>query len=211
MSRIILFAQQKGGAGKTMLLTQVATALAARDLAVAIVDLDPQRSAAEWFEARTARLGDSGGLTLLESANWRASADIQKAAKDADIVLIDSPGTAEVLKRVALKAADFCVVPCQPSAADVWACRHTLALIEGAGIDHKVLLNRVPPRSNAADAAAAELAGLGAPVMEASVGSRSAFAEAFMQGAGVTETARRSKAATEIEALLAELATPLGL
>ena len=211
MSRIVLFAQQKGGAGKTMLLTQVAAALAARDRAVAIVDLDPQRSAAEWHEVRVARLGDGGGTALVESANWRASADIQKAAKDADIVLIDSPGTAEVLKRVALKAADFCVVPCQPSAADVWACRQTLEMIEEAGIDHKVLLNRVPPRSNAADAAAAELAGLGAPVLDASIGSRSAFAEAFMQGAGVTETARRSKAAAEIDALLAELSDPLGL
>ena len=69
----------------------------------------------------------------------------------------------------------------------------------------------MPPRSNAADAAAAELAGLGAPVMNTSVGSRSAFAEAFMQGAGVTETAKRSKATTEIESIVNELSGPFGL
>lgn len=211
MSRIILFAQQKGGAGKTMLLTQVAAAIAGEGHAVALVDLDPQRSACEWFETRSARLGNGGGISLIESANWRASSDIRKAAKEADLVFIDSPGTAEVLKRVALKAADFCVVPCQPSAADVWACRGTLGLVEEAGIDHRVVLNRVPPRSNAADAAVAELAGMGAPLIEAAIGTRSAFAEAFMKGAGVTEAAGRSKAAEEVRTLIAELSPMLAL
>ena len=212
MSQIVLFAQQKGGAGKTMLLTQVAVSLAGRGRQVAIIDLDPQRSASEWHELRVNRLGeDAGGISLIESTNWRASADIHKGARKASIVLVDSPGTAEVLKRVALKAANFCVVPCQPSAADVWACRTTLQLIEEAGIQHKVLLNRVPPRSNAADAAVAELAGFGAPVIDATVGTRSAFVEAFMTGAGVTETARKSKAAAEIEAVVKELKKPLGL
>lgn len=209
MSKIILFAQQKGGAGKTMLLTQVAAAMAGKGKAVALVDLDPQRSACEWFETRVAKRGSGDGISLIESANWRASSDIRKAAKTADLVFIDSPGTAEVLKRVALKAADFCVVPCQPSAADVWACRQTLQLIEEAGIDHQVLLNRVPPRSNAADAAVAELAGIGAPVMDVTVGTRSAFADAFMSGAGVTEKSRTSKAAAEIDAVIDALSDKL--
>ena len=203
MGKVILFAQQKGGAGKTMLLTQMAVALAASGRQVAIIDLDPQRSAAEWYEVRE-KSGRSGA-TLIESANWRAAADIQTSAREADLTLIDSPGTAEVLRRVALRAADHCIVPCQPSAADVWACRHTLELIEGEGKPHTVVLNRVPPRSNAADAAAAELAGMGAPVATTSLGSRSAFAEAFMSGAGVTEIAARTKAATEVNALIAEL------
>ncbi|MEM9140277.1 MAG: ParA family protein, partial [Pseudomonadota bacterium] len=133
------------------------------------------------------------------------SSDIKKAAKAADLALIDSPGTAEVLSRVALRSADFCVVPCQPSAADVWACRQTLGLIEKNGMDHRVVLNRVPPRSNAADAAIAELATLGAPVIDATVGTRSAFTDAFMKGMGVTETAPRSKAAAEVEGLITAL------
>ena len=203
MGQIILFAQQKGGAGKTMLLTQIAVAVAAQGRAVAIVDLDPQRSAAEWHEARIR--GGHDGPSLVESANWRAASDIQKAARASELTLIDSPGTAEVLRRVALRAADFCIVPCQPSAADVWASRQTLEIIEREGVRHLVVLNRVPPRSNAADAATAELAGLGAPVAETALGSRAAFAEAFMAGAGVTETAPRSKAAAEIQALVAEL------
>lgn len=205
MSRIVLFAQQKGGAGKTMLLTQIAVAEAKAGRTVAIVDLDPQRSASEWHEARIDRLGGDGGVELFESANWRASGDIRRAAKAADLTLIDSPGTAEVLRRVALRSADFCVVPCQPSAADVWACRQTLELLEKEQMDHRVVLNRVPPRSNAADAAAAELAQMGAPVIEPGVGARSVFTEAFMKGLGVTELSKRSKAAQEIHAVIESL------
>ncbi len=206
MGQVILFAQQKGGAGKTMLLTQIAVALAAAGRSVSIIDLDPQRSAAEWHKLRGT--ADLPGPALIESANWRAASDIQSSAREADLTLIDSPGTAEVLRRVALRAADHCIVPCQPSAADVWASRQTLELIEAEGKPHNVVLNRVPPRSNAADAAAAELATLGAPVAAASLGSRAAFAEAFMAGRGVTETATRSKAAAEVRALINELALP---
>lgn len=208
MGKVVLFAQQKGGAGKTMLLTQLAPAWAAAGRSVAIVDLDPQRSATEWHHVR--RASGRAGIELVESANWRAASDIERAGRAHDLTLIDSPGTAEVLRRVALRAADFCVVPCQPSAADVWSSRLTLEMIEAQGTPHLAVLNRVPPRSNVADAAAAELAQLGAPVAEATLGSRSAFAEAFMAGTGVTERAPRSKAAEEIRALASEIETALG-
>ena len=211
MGRIILFAQQKGGAGKTTLLTQVAAKVAGGGATVSIVDLDPQRSASEWHAARVKRRGGDADITLVESANWRAASDIQRAGKASDLTLIDSPGTAEVLRRVALRVADFCVIPCQPSAADVWACRHTLEIIEGEGVEHCVVLNRVPPRSNAADAAIADLASMGAPVIDPTVGTRAAFTDAFMRGAGVTETARRSKAAQEITALTDALSAAFGV
>lgn len=204
MGQIILFAQQKGGAGKTMLLTQLAAHWAGQGRRTAIVDLDPQRTASEWHALRPSGRGRVP-VGLFESANWRAAADIRKAAGGADLVMIDSPGTAEVLRRVALRAASFCIVPCQPSAADVWACRTTVGLIAAEGVAHRVVLNRVPPRSRAADAAAAELAQSGAPVAETTIGARSAFAEAFMAGLGVTEFAPRSRASAEIRALADEL------
>jgi cellulose biosynthesis protein BcsQ len=68
----------------------------------------------------------------------------------------------------------------------------------------------VPPRGRAAEAAAAALLEAGAPVLGPRIGARAAFADAFMLGAGVTETARRSKAAGEIVALAAALESALG-
>ena len=78
------------------------------------------------------------------------------------------------------------------------------------GILHGVVLNRMPPRGRAAEAAVAELAASGAPLLAPRIGSRAAFADAFMQGAGVTETARTSKAAAEIAALAEALEAALG-
>ncbi|MEM6662778.1 MAG: AAA family ATPase [Pseudomonadota bacterium] len=205
MGHKVLFAQQKGGAGKTMLLTQIAAALAASGQAVTIVDLDPQGTATQWCKERDRLNPDLPPIALQESANWRAGMDIQNAADASDWALIDSPGTADVLKRVLIRNADFCVIPCQPSAADVWACRATLETIEEVGVNHLVVLNRVPPRSRSADIASAELAALGAPVMEATLGARTAFADTFMAGTGAGERKARTKAAEEIRDVLASL------
>ncbi len=88
---------------------------------------------------------------------------------------------------------------------DVWATAATLEMTAKEKLPHAVVLNRFPPRGRAAEAAAAALAATGAPVLAPRIGTRAAFAAAFMQGAGVTETARNSKAAQEIAALAAAL------
>ncbi len=92
MGKVVLFVQQKGGAGKTRLLTQLAAHFAGLGAAtgarVALIDLDPQRSTAAWFAERRKRGrvagGDAAGMDLLESAEWRAGSDIRDAARAAD-------------------------------------------------------------------------------------------------------------------------------
>ena len=213
MGKTVLFVQQKGGAGKTMLLTQLAvyysglaTGSGAR---VTLIDLDPQRSTAAWFAERRKRQGGAAGMDLLESADWRAGSDIRDAARKADWVFVDAPGSADVLGRGAMREADFALIPCQPAIADVWATAATLEMAAKEKLRHAVILNRFPPRGRAAEAATAALLEAGAPVLASRIGARAAFAEAFMQGAGVTETARTSKAADEIAALAAALEAAL--
>lgn len=202
MGHVILLAQQKGGAGKTTLLTQLAAERAAAGASVAILDLDPQRSTTGWFRERVARRGGGGGIALLESAEWRARGDIEQAAKNADWVFVDAPGSADTLGRIAMRAADLALIPCQPSMADVWASEATLEMARREKVAHAVALNRVPARGRAADEAAARLAASGAPILAARLGQRSAFVEAFMRGAGVGELAGATKAAAEVAALM---------
>jgi chromosome partitioning protein len=209
MGKAILFVQQKGGAGKSTLLTQLAVHRALAGARVALIDLDPQRSTADWFAERRGRLGDDAGLELVEGAEWRASSDIRDAARTADWVFIDAPGAAGILGGGAMRAADFALIPCQPSMPDVWATRATLEMAKKERLHHAVVLNRFPPRGRAAQAAALALAATGAPVLDARIGARSAFADAFMRGAGVTETVPGSKAAHEIAALDAALEAAL--
>ena len=207
MGKTVLFVQQKGGAGKTMLLTQLAAHYAGLGASVALIDLDPQRSTAAWFAERAA---GASAMDLLESAEWRAGSDIRDAARAADWVFVDAPGSADVLGRGAMRAADFALIPCQPAMVDVWATAATLEMAAKEKLPHAVVLNRFPPRGRAAEAAAAALVASGAPVLAPRIGTRAAFADAFMRGAGVTETARNSKAAQEITALAAALEAALG-
>ena len=65
MGKTVLFVQQKGGAGKTMLLTQLAALYAGNGASVALIDLDPQRSTANWVAQRRIRLGSAGGIDLI--------------------------------------------------------------------------------------------------------------------------------------------------
>ncbi len=208
MGKVILFAQQKGGAGKTMLLTQLAAHHAAAGARIVLIDLDPQRTTAAWHAER-GRRGRAGRMALVESADWRARTDIRDAARDSDLVFVDAPGSADTLGRGAMRAADFALIPCQPAMADVWASTATLEMARREGVAHAVALNRVPPRGRAAEAAVAALIEAGAPVLEPRIGSRAAFAEAFARGAGVTETAPSSKAAAELAALAAAVAAAL--
>lgn len=210
MGRIVLLAQQKGGAGKTTLLTQLAAFHAGLGRRVAILDLDPQRSATGWFRARVDRLGDGGGIELAEGAEWRAASDMRDRARRTDLVLVDAPGSADVLGKGAMRAADFALIPCQPSMVDLWASAATLKMAVAAAVRHALVLNRMPPRGRAAEAVLQTMEQSGHPVLEARIGARAAFVEAFMAGAGVTEIAPRSKAAAEVEALAAALDTAAG-
>ena len=64
----ILVANPKGGSGKTTLATHVAGWLAGKRQQVALQDLDPQRSSAEWL-ARRAGLGSVEASDALDRAH----------------------------------------------------------------------------------------------------------------------------------------------
>ncbi|MFN3262407.1 MAG: division plane positioning ATPase MipZ [Pikeienuella sp.] len=208
MAKVLTFAQQKGGAGKTTLLAQVAVALLGSHRP-ALIDLDPQRTLTGWMDERIRRTGEAG-MDLTESSEWRVGADISKAARDADLIFIDCPGVADVMLNRVLRETDLVIVPAQPSAPDVWATRATLRMAAKQGTDARVVLNRVPPRGSVIEEMAAQLEAEGADLLPERIGNRVAFAAAFAAGAGVTETAKGSRAAEEIEALAASILRILG-
>lgn len=207
MANIITFAQQKGGAGKTTLLTQLAAHLVANKR-VALIDLDPQKTLTGWMDERIRRTGDAD-MDLIESSEWRIGVDLKKAARDADVILIDCPGTADMMLGKVMRETDIVVVPAQPSAPDVWATRATVRMAMKEGADAYVVLNRVPPRGGAVEEFAAKLVDEGADLLSERLGNRVAFSAAFGKGAGVTETAKSSKAAEEIAALAKAIAKKL--
>lgn len=203
---VITIAQQKGGAGKTTLAAHLALAWAS-DRRVAVIDIDPQGSLAAWFGLRQqARRGDRAAvIDVAAVGGWRVAAEIERQARDHDIILIDSPPHAETEARIAVRAAHLVLIPVQPSPMDVWATRPTLDLARNEKVPVLLVLNRVPSRANLTAAMITQIDGLNAAVAEARIGNRVALAAALAEGKGIHEAAPSSIAAQEIAALAIEV------
>ena len=145
MALVITVAQQKGGAGKTTLVVQLATSFREQGRAVAIVDIDPQASLTGWARVREHEARQAPELRFSMVGGWRVAVELDRLRRDSQVILVDTPPHAETDAKVAIRAADLVVVPCQPSAADLWATRTTIDLALRVGRRAALVLNRVPP------------------------------------------------------------------
>lgn len=212
MARILTVAQQKGGAGKTTLAAHLAVAIAETGRTVAVVDIDPQASLSSWWEMRE-ELGlpapsngkGKGGLSVHRITGWRTANEVEKLARDHDVVVVDSPPHAETEAKIAVRIADLVLVPLQPSPMDFWATQATLDLAKSEKTPALLVLNRVPPRASLTEAMAAKIGEMGAKVAKAQIGNRVALAASLLEGKGVSEYQKRGTAAAEIRALAAEV------
>ncbi|CAN5726492.1 ParA family partition ATPase [soil metagenome] len=200
MGRIITFAQQKGGAGKTTILAHLAVSWAEAGRKVALVDLDPQRSLTRWAGLRADR-----ALALVETRDYRAAPDLCTAARAHDLVLVDCPGAASTLLEAAVREAALVLAPCQPSIMDAWATQTICETAARLKTPVRIILNRIPPRSATIEDVLTALGPHAARLLDCCLGNRVAFAQAFITGRTAPELARRSTAAEETEALRAEI------
>ncbi len=204
-SKVIAVAQQKGGAGKTSVAAHLATALVSAGKSVALVDVDPQESLTAWHSLRVDQHGDEAAFDFSTCEGWKAPAQIAQMRRNNDFVVIDTPPHAETAARQAVREADMVLVPLQLSPMDVWAMRETLDLVDREKTGFLLVLNRVPPRAKTADELRAQLKKEKLPVAKATLGNRVAFASSLMQGLGITEAARTSRAGQEMAALAKEI------
>lgn len=202
---IITVAQQKGGAGKTTALVQVATALAGAGRKVAVVDIDPQGTLTEFMRLREHEAQGAPALRFAMIGGWRLGSELDRLRREADVILIDTPPHAESEAKVAIRAADLVLVPLQPSPADLWASRATLQIAAKEARAVAVLLNRVPPRGRAVDDALAAIGREGWPLLDARLGNRQSFVASFAKGLGAVEAEPKSAPALEVMGLVKEL------
>ena len=206
MAVVITVAQQKGGAGKTMLAANLAATLAASK-SVVVLDIDPQHSLARWHGLRP---GTATPITLSDVAGWRLAGELERLRRSFDVVLVDTPPVIDSDARRAIRGADLVVVPLQPSPPDLWAAEGTLKLAAEEKRPSCLVLNRVPSAGRLLTAMEAELQARGLTVLPATLGNRVAYAQAFADGLGVTEQVPRSAATAEVRALVAALLAVIG-
>ena len=204
MAMVITVAQQKGGAGKTTLAANLATALASSKR-VAVLDIDPQQSLSRWHAIRAARTPTPATLGFSNLAGWRLAAELDRLKREHDVVLVDSPPQIDADARRAVRGADLVLVPVQPSPPDLWAAEGTLKLAAEEKRPACLILNRLPATGKLRETMLATLKTHGTTLLPASLGNRTAYAQAFAEGLGVTEAWPRSVAATEMRSVVAAL------
>lgn len=199
MALVITIAQQKGGAGKTMLAANLAASWAASHR-VALLDIDPQRSLKRWHALRSAH-GRGTPIAFSDVSGWRLPTELDRLQREADIILIDTPPQIDADATRAIRAASLVLIPIQPSPPDLWAAEGTLVLAAAERRRVALLLNRAPAKSRLRTAIENEIAGRRLQLLAPALGNRTAYAQAFAQGMGVSETAPRTAAGVEFAAL----------
>ena len=199
MALIITIAQQKGGAGKTMIAANLAVCWAGAHR-VALLDIDPQRSLTRWHTLREARPG-LRTLQFSDVSGWRIRGELERLSREADIVVIDTPPQVEADAVRAIRAADLVVIPLQPSPPDFWAAEGTLKLAATERRRVAIALNRAPAKSRLRTAIEAEVAAQGITLLPVALGNRAAYAQAFAAGMSVVEGSRPGVAGAEMAAL----------
>jgi chromosome partitioning protein len=188
---------QKGGAGKTTVVINLAGAAEALGWRAVVVDLDPQASAKGWHDHRQHE------APIVISAQASRLGDVLTTARShgADLCIIDTPPQSETAALTAACAADLILIPCRPSILDLRAISSSVDLVQIAKRPALIVLNATPPRGSLAAQAEEAIRPYGIPVAEAHIGQRAAFVHSLTAGQTVAEYEPHGAAASEIRAL----------
>jgi len=197
---------QKGGTGKTTIALHLAVAAEHAGQAAAVIDLDPQASAAGWKDSRA---GETPVVVSVPAARLSQALQVAEEAGAAMTVIDSAPHSSDVALAAA-EAADLILIPCRPGILDLRAIATTARIAKLAGKSAYVVLNTMPPRApNVLADAKAAVAVHGLAVAPISIQQRAAYAHALTAGQTAPEYEPGGKAAEEIAQLYAWLQTAL--
>lgn len=145
---VVVFANPKGGVGKSTTSLVLGTTLAAMGVATSIVDADPRQLLRRWGEQSNTEnpvtiIGSSDEDTILSTIDDRAQED--------QVVIVDLEGTASRLTSYAISRADLVIVPMQATAPDADGASEVMSMMRQEErafrrkIDARIMFNRTNP------------------------------------------------------------------
>jgi chromosome partitioning protein len=193
--KVIAVLNQKGGSGKTTIATHLARALQLDGADVLLVVSDPQGSARDWAAVR-----DDQPVPVVGIDRPTIERDLKSVARK-DYVVIDG----------APQAADFVLIPVQPSPYDIWATADLVELVKqrievtDGKLQAAFVVSRAIKGTRIGGEVAEALADYGLPILDARITQRVSYPVTAAAGTTVLETEPDGDAAAEVRALAAEI------
>ena len=171
-----------------------------------LVDSDKQGSARDW-----SAVDESNPVTVIGLDRPTLDRDL-KNISDKDFVVIDGSPQATDLAVSAIKAADFVLIPVQPSPYDIWATSDLVDLVKQRieMTDNKLksafVVSRAIKNTRIGGEVSEVLTEYGLPVLDAKIVQRIAYPNSAAIGKTVFETeSKNSDAVAEMNALATEV------
>lgn len=195
--RVIVFASQKGGSGKTTLSGHIAVEAERQGAGpVALIDTDPQGSLAKWWNVRK-----DPAPAFIQSVFSNIFYDLDSARNEGfRLVVIDTPPAVTRAISEVVNFADLVVAPVRPSPHDLRAVGPTVDIAEARGKPLVFVVNAATPRARITSEAAIALSQHGT-VAPPTIHHRVDFAASMIDGRTVMEIDPVCKSAQEISAL----------
>ncbi len=203
--RVMAFASQKGGSGKTTLAGHIAVqAERAGAGPVAIIDTDPQGSLSAWWNSR-----EADTPLFAQTFISRLDEDIARMREmGIELLIFDTPPAITATIEQVVRLCDLVVIPTRPSPHDLRAVGATVDLCEKLERPLVFVLNGATQRARITAEAAIALsqAGTVAPV---TIHHRTEFAASMIDGRTVMEISCNPRSVEEVEELWDYLADRL--
>jgi chromosome partitioning protein len=210
--RVLAFASQKSGAGKTTLAGHIAVqAQRAGTKPVVLVDVDPDASLTDWFALREE---DDEPLKVARSNLKDLPGKLQQLRADGvELVVIDTPPTLHQAIDESIIAADLVAIPTRPCAHDLAAAGATVEAVQRHGKPFVFVVNGTEPEGELGPDVVMALAQHGS-IATVSIPRSVAMLETMVDGRTVMELPDNPAPASEVAKLwdyLAKRLTKSGL
>jgi chromosome partitioning protein len=194
--KIIAIISQKGGAAKTTLATHLAVEAIRDGKNAAIVDLDPQVSAAKWKDIRKS----STPIVLSAQAARLKEVFAQAQEAQVDLLFLDTAPHSDSIAIAAARSADFILIPTKCSMFDFQAVPNSVDIaVSVAKKPAAIVLCEVPIRGATVEQVREGLETLGVEICPYTTGDRAAYRNAIAVGLTAQEYEPHGKAAEEIK------------
>jgi chromosome partitioning protein len=217
-AKVIAFANQKGGVGKSTTCAHVAAAIAERDHRVLVIDADPQNTIVQWAAAAgESEQGLPFRVANLAAAGKMIHREIRKYRDDFDFILVDCPPSVQdEISAVVLIISDLVVIPTSSSPADFWSSREFLRLVVQAQVNNEDLkavwlLNKTEDGRQLARAIMGAIEESGVRALQTSIPSRECYKQALALGVTTLQMKDRGAQASarEVRAITSEILSML--